>query len=369
MSRPLLIGSLSIGLAMFTFLWFHSDESNLSTEEQHSLKQIASPTTTADINLASSHSNKPDMSSNASLEEIQIASQVESALQQYDEFSKYPPSSQPIVDEAQLHTFTNTGTPQTSLPFPFDDLETPIQASVELDQNNYFFGDQIKAKINVSQIPEGSALSVRSTLMSIEGETVAESPYQETVDQTTYVVFDTQSFTTRNWPSELNVAAYIDVGGRSIFITAPFKINDESASLDSVGFSEPVAENLQIPLNLNVKLAGYYHVTGVLFSANSQQPLIHLETEGRLEEGMGSLLLKAHIQALKKAADEGPYFLDSIKIERWSDETIPRDIAGKVDQSEYKVDGYSFHDYEDKPYLDPLAEERKKLLQGLSSRL
>ena len=124
-----------------------------------------------------------------------------------------------------------------------------------------------------------------------------------------------------------------------------------------------------IPVNLNVSLPGYYYVAGILYSAKSQQPLIHLETEGHLAEGIGSLNLNAHIQALKKGGDEGPYYLDKIRIERWSDDLIPRDIAGKADQNEYSVDGYSFNDYEDKPYLDPLAEERKRLLQGLSSRL
>src|SRR5690606_35662166 len=100
----------------------------------------------------------------------------------------------------------------------------------------------------------------------------------------------------------------------------------------------------------------------------TDKPLIHLETEGPLSEGLSSLQLKAHIQALKKSGDEGPYYLDKIRIERWSDEQLPRDVAGKVPQADYSVQGYSFNDYLDKPYLDPLAEERKRLIQGLSSR-
>ncbi len=374
MSKPLLIGGLSLGLAISVGVWINFSDQSVQTDlamksnfEHMSSNTISTSTSNHSFGGPNQAANMP------SPEEVefseQVNDQVENALMQFDEISKYPPHSQPILNEAHVSAFVNSSLPQTSLPFPFDGLETPIQVSIELDQNNYFFGDQIKAKINISDIPAGSNISTRTVLMSIDGETLAESGYQETKDDSTFVVFDTQSYATSDWPIEMNVGAYIDVNGHNLFITAPFKINSETASLDSIGFSEPVAENLVIPVNLDVKLAGYYFVAGILYSNKTQQPLIHLETEGRLAEGMSSLNLHAHIQALKKGGDEGPYYLDKIRIERWSDELIPRDIAGKVDHSEYLVDGYSFTDYEDKPYLDPLAEERKRLLQGLSSRL
>jgi hypothetical protein len=361
-------------LAVSIGIWLISSDKDEYTEiNAYSDSQILTTPSTQDTISEATFGAAKQASQMPSPDDVQfseqITEQVEDALMQFDEISKYPPTSQPILSEAHVNSFMNSSLPQASLPFPFDDLVTPIQVSIELDQNNYFFGDQIKARVNISDMPVGSSVSTRSVLMSIEGVTLAESGYQETKENTTFVIFDTQAYSTDSWPIEMNVGAYIDVNGHSIFITAPFKINDESASLDSLGFSEPVAENLVIPVNLNVNLAGYYYVAGVLYSAKSQQPLIHLETEGPLAEGIASLNLNAHIQALKKGGDEGPYYLDKIRIERWSDDLIPRDIAGKVDQSEYSVDGYSFNDYEDKPYLDPLAEDRKRLLQGLSSRL
>ncbi|MFT6029207.1 MAG: hypothetical protein ACI8O8_000943 [Oleiphilaceae bacterium] len=374
MSKLRLISGLSLGLAVSIGAWVIVSEKNVNQEVQvNSNSELLSSQTIQNINSEATFSATNQASQMPSHDDVQfseqITEQVEDALMQFDEISKYPPTSQPILSQAHVNSFINSSLPQASLPFPFDDLVTPIQVSIELDQNNYFFGDQIKAKIDISDIPEGSSVSTRSVLISIDGVTLAESGYQETKENSTFIIFDTQAYTTDSWPIEMNVGAYVDVNEHSIFITAPFKINDESASLDSVGFSEPVAENLVIPVNLNVKLPGYYYLAGVLYSAKSQQPLIHLETEGQLAEGFGSLNLKAHIQALKKGGDEGPYYLDKIRIERWSDEVIPRDIAGKVDQSEYLVDGYDFKDYEDKAYLDPLAEERKRLLQGLSSTL
>tara|TARA_R110001592_G_scaffold359369_2_gene665935 strand:- start:46861 stop:47997 length:1137 start_codon:yes stop_codon:yes gene_type:complete len=378
MSKSWLIGGLSLGLAVSVGIWLIASEKGQDPElssysESNKLTATAKQNTGTEssfgaLNQAAQIPTPDEVQFSEQVTE-QITEQVEDALLQFDEISKYPPTSQPILSEEHVNAFINSSLPQSSLPFPFDGLETPIQVSIELDQNNYFFGDQIKAKVNISDTPEEANITTRAVLMSIEGETLVESGYQETKENTTFIIFDTQSYLTDAWPIEMNVGAYIDVNGHSIFITAPFKINNETASLDSIGFSEPIAENLVIPVNLNVKLAGYYYVAGVLYSAKSQQALIHLETEGRLTEGFGSLNLNAHIQALKKGGDEGPYYLDKIRIERWSDELIPRDIAGKVDQSEYLVDGYSFKDYENKDYLDPLAEERKRLLQGLSSRL
>ena len=369
MNKPWLIGGLTLGLAVAVLVLTDSETENSSSVTTKLVAQNNIPTKTAD-HSSSQNQNATNMPSPSEVEDSQeIAQQVEVALMQFDEVSQYPPTSQPILNERHVHAFVNSSTPQSSLPFPFEDLTNPIQVSIELDQNNYFFGDPIRAKIDISQVPEGANIATRAVLMSIDGEVLVESAYQETKDQSTFVVFDTQVYDTAKWPIEMNVGAYIDVDGKSIFITAPFKINDETASLDSIGFSEPVAENLVIPVNLEVKLGGYYHLAAVLYSTTSGKPLIHLETEGPLSEGLQSLQLKAHIQALKKSDDEGPYYLDKIRIERWSDEIIPRDIAGKVNQDEYKIEGFSFNDYEDKPYLDPLAEERKRLLQGLSSRL
>ncbi len=298
----------------------------------------------------------------------QLSAQVEDAMLQYEELSKYPPHSQPILSEQHVHSFVNLGVPEASHPFPFDDLETPIQLSIELKQFNYFYGDTIQAQVKVMNAPQPAQISYRAVLIDLTGEVLAETSHAEIKDMQADFTVDTKAYSAQEWPQEMNFGAHVDVNGYAMFISAPFRINTETAELDSIGFSEPVAENLVIPVNLNVKLPGYYFLAGILYSQTTQQPLIHLETEGRLGEGLSTLSLKAHIQALKKGGDEGPYYLDKIRIERWSDEQIPRDVAGKVPPADYTIEGYAFGDYQDVPYLDPLAEERKRLLQGLSSR-
>jgi len=301
----------------------------------------------------------------------EVNKQIETAMQSYAEISKYPPHSQPIISKEHVYSFINASVPESSLPYPFEGLETPIQLSLKLEKYNHFFGDKVKASIQLSDIPENAAVSSRSALMDLTGDVLAESGVELEDDASTYksmsVTFDTSAYDTGDWPLEVNLGAYIDVNGHQLFISAPFRINTTTATIESVGFSEVKSENLVIPVSLNVTLAGYYYVAGILYSAQSDQPLIHLETEGPLRSGLSSLSLKAHIQALKKGGDEGPYLLKNIRVERWSDATIPMDVAGQISQDSFTVEGYEFDAFEDIPYIDPLAEERIKLMEGLSS--
>lgn len=369
MSKNLLLGGITLGLLSAVAFWQVSDDPS-----KHLSQTVLSSNGNAEQPLGSSAADltvsqfpdTPDTEPSHTIE--QLSAQVEDALEQFEELSKYPPTSQPILSEEHVHSFMNTSAPQASHPFPFADLEQPIQLSIELNQYNYFFGDAIHAQLSVGNVPESSSLSARAVLTDLAGEVLAETSNLDISELRANVAFDTKAYNTSNWPLEMNFGAHVDVNGYHMFISAPFRINTETAELDSVGFSEPVAENLIIPVNLNVKLPGYYFVAGILYSQQSNQPLIHLEAEGPLSEGQATLELKAHIQALKKSDDEGPYYLDKIRIERWSDELIPRDIAGKVPEAEYSVEGFPFNAYQDIPYVDPLAEERKRLMQGLTAR-
>jgi hypothetical protein len=301
----------------------------------------------------------------------EIDLQIAEVIQSYDEISKYPPYSQPILSEEHINAFVNASKPDSSLPFPFPDLPQAIQLSISLEEYNYFYGDTIRAQIKVNDIPENASVSVRTKVMSLEGEVLAEG-VPEIVSESAMAVqiessFDTLTYNTDAWPLEMNAAATVEVDGRLMFISAPFRINKQTAMVSGLGFSEPKKENLEIPVNLEVSLPGYYYVAGILYGGESGKPLVHLEAEGPLADGSDTLTLKAHIQALKKGGDEGPYELRNVRVERWSDEILPLDVAGKVSNDTLLVEGYQFEDFDDQPYIDPLHKERMQIMQGLSS--
>ena len=95
----------------------------------------------------------------------EVSDQIEIAIKSYAEISKYPPNSQPILSDTHVNSFINASTPESSLPYPFDDLETPIQLSIKIDKYNYFFGDTVNASVSVSDIPDNATVSGRSVLI------------------------------------------------------------------------------------------------------------------------------------------------------------------------------------------------------------
>jgi hypothetical protein len=351
-----------------------SGNTNTQTSTQQIL-QVQNPRQLFTVPLDQISEDQPNSSRGINLSELvaspDVNEQIETAMQSYAEISKYPPHSQPIVSEEHINSFINATVPESSLPYPFTDLEKPIQLSLKLEKYNYFFGDSISATIELSDIPDNASVSSRSVLMDLNGEVLAESGVELKDDandnKSMTASFDSSAYDTSAWPLEMNLGAYLDVNGHQLFISAPFRINTTTATLESIGFSEAKSENLIIPVNLNVSLAGYYYVAAILYSAQSHQPLIYLETEGSLASGASTLNLRAHIQALKKGGDEGPYLLEKIRVERWSDEIIPMDVAGQVNQESFAVEGYQFDAFEDIPYIDPLNEERIRLMEGLSS--
>lgn len=360
--------------ASVVFFYVSQEEQRASERNENMVTFSASEDAMSDENELVS---KPDdgiqniAAADISLVPNELKEQISEVMQSYVEISKYPPTSQPIINHEHVNSFVNMVKPESSLPYPFDGLAQPIQLSISLDEYNYFYGETIKAAIQVGDIPENASVSARTALMSSDGETLVEGSVNLINDGSQLKqmesIFDTLSYNTDDWPLEMNAVAHVDVDGHKMFISAPFRINKETASVSSVDFSEPSAENLEIPVKLDVSLAGYYYLAGVLYSSVSGQPLIHLEAEGELSEGSDALILKAHIQALKKGGDEGPYELKYIRVERWSDELIPMDVAGKVPEPSYYVEGYQFSDFDDQPYIDPLKKERLQLMQGLSS--
>lgn len=358
-------------LSFGAWLFFNTNTNAESSPPIKTLKQDQSVVMTKQDDNISSKENSNNASPidiNNILSSPEVTNQIETAIKSYEEISKYPPHSQPILSHSHINSFINANTPESSLPYPFDGIETPIQLSLKIEKYNYFFGDTINASVSISDTPDNATISGRSVLMSIDGNVLAESDVEfekDTNIEKMKITFDTTSYDAQDWPLEVNIGAYVDVNGNQMFISAPFKINTATATLESVGYSEPKIENLVIPVNFDVTLSGYYFIAAILYSAQSNLPLVYLEAEGPLSKSMSSLNLNAHIQALKKGGDEGPYLLKNIRIERWSDEIISMDVAGKVNQEIFSVEGFKFDAFDDVPYIDPLNAERIKLMEGL----
>lgn len=337
-------------------------------------EQVSESTKNATPSAVELEQNKLSQEENAiSIVEgpFQLGAQVSQAMLSFTELSKYPPSSQPVLSKEHVKSFVNSVRPSAERPYPIEGLDETIQLSIRLEEFDYFYGDTIVGEFVVEDFPSGASISTQASVINDVGEELTkitlETISEESRVKKMRVSFDSIAHDISDWSIDLSVAVHTDVDGHSLFITAPFRINENTAALDSTGFSYVDEEFLRIPVNINVDVPGYYFVSGILYGRESGEPLVYLESEGNLDEGLSPLLLSAHIDALKKGGNEGPYELKNIRLERWSDEIIRDDVAGNVPNLSYPVAGYEFSDYLNRSYVDPLQEERLKLMQGLSS--
>ncbi|WP_369600591.1 hypothetical protein AAIA72_12155 [Hahella sp. SMD15-11] len=211
---------------------------------------------------------------------------------------------------------------QVSLPFPREDGRPPVQVSVRLDRYQYFPGDPLRWRLEVSD-PEGSGpWQVRVKAESLEGETlVAETamPESDGGQLSGMLVL----------PEPLdNQAAYhlvVQVQGADgrYLVAAPFRLSQAVARITGLAWAAPDGPWLHIALNAQVYRPGYYFVSANLYSEQTGEPLVHLESEQRLGAGTREVLLKAHASALRERGDGGPYLLKNIRLIRGAEEGKP----------------------------------------------
>jgi hypothetical protein len=285
----------------------------------------------------------------------------------YAEGAKYPIDSKPILnpnDAKIMQPFEET---EVDTPFPSEDGTGKIGLSAAVDKYQYFVGDSIDVRLQISGAEDDVFTSAVATLSGPHGDT----PLSATMDPSdqTLTVFTT-SFDTSIAPAALMSAEMlmkiaVTVGDQRLFTSVGFRYARASAQLVSITQVRQNAAELIIPLHYNVYQDGYYFVKAILEDAQNSRPLIQLQSEGRLVQGNAILELRAHISALKAQGSAGPYVLRSVQTYRGAEVGETFDAPASTSQQQFPVPGFPFSDYDDTEHQDPLAEERIEFLRGL----
>ncbi len=368
-------------LALFLSAWFWPEETSRVGSpilNQSSDFTVAAPAIVVQSDEAETHTLAADEHANPAaqnesaqdiLREENLKVQMHTIMQSYAEISRFPPHSQPINSPEHLAAFVNMSPPQISTLFPLAQSQHTVTVQLEMANDQYFPGDRIEGRLQVSSVPEGASVGVEAYFQDLQGNRVSPVtvlPISLKDDAHYFAVINNSAdHDFADWPMELNLASKVDLNGETLFVTVPFRFNHASAAITGTGYSQPVGSSLHIPMQIDVYQTGYYHLAGVLYSGDASRPLIHLETEGMLQEGAQSLTLQAHIQALRHVADAGPYVLSDVRLTRWSDEHIPHDLAASSGDSVFFIEGYDFDAYDNEPYVDPMQAERQRLMEGL----
>lgn len=297
-----------------------------------------------------------------------LKAQVQQIADLYEDTAKYPLGSQPIKNVADAR-----------LPEPFEEtgVETPFETesgekitlSAAVDKFQYYSGDQIQVRLNLNGAKAGAFITVVAVLAGSSGDTSLETDLiANDASQTNFTgVFDTTIAPPNTFSTEMIVKLLVGVDGEAFFTTVAFRYNVASARLTSLGFVRANGPNMDIPLEYSVFTSGYYFVSAVLFDAQTDQPLIALQTEGRMTQGNGRLLMQAHIQALQEVGSEGPYVLKNIKAHRGAERGEQFDQPATSLKSEFGINAIPFSGYENDSYQDPLAQERIEFLRNIGT--
>ena len=139
------------------------------------------------------------------------------------------------------------------------------------------------------------------------------------------------------------------------------------AAIEDVASAEIVDEYLNIPVYVATQKPGYHRVRGNLYDRETGEPLVHLRAEGQINSNADILTLKAHISALKAAGSEGPYELRDLSLQRLPSKPDYITEFGKAGQKVYDINGFSFSEYLDKPYVNEKSQRIAKELRRLGT--
>ena len=296
-----------------------------------------------------------------------IKAQMLQVADLYEQASRYPHYSQPIINPESVQEPAPYKETEVDLPYPLDGLDEPIRLAAAVERYQYFKGDTINVRLSVSGAPSDTYIEATATLANQSGPTPITSKMTATDQSFSSFVaaFETNVIPPGVLSNELMVQIEVEIGTDRLFTTVPLRYAAAAATLVGVSYVRPEAENLLIALQYSVFNAGYYFVSAILEDAQTGQPLVQLQGEGRMHQGNGTLTLKAHSHALKAMGSEGPYVLRGIKTYRGAESGEQFDVPSNAVQPQFPIQGFPFEEYDDVAYQDEMAAERLEFLRNL----
>lgn len=285
----------------------------------------------------------------------------------YREEAKYPSFSVPIKADELTTKYKPDMPIATELPADMSQSGGP-SLSILPGKFRYFSGDELTATARINGLSKEEISDVSARLV-MQGNTLGTATVSESEAQAHeyHLVFDSLALVEIEWKENITMEVEFRLPGgiytRSVtieYLNTIAKINDTSAS-------EVQGEYLLIPVYVETEKPGFHRLQANLYETATDKPLVHLIAEDQITSTSGMLTLRAHISALKAAGSEGPYQLKDLMLRRLPSEPDYITEFGRIEQSAFDVQGYSFSRYEDQPYINEKAQRIANELRKLGS--
>ncbi|MBK8972503.1 MAG: hypothetical protein IPM37_14590 [Hahellaceae bacterium] len=297
--------------------------------------------------------------------EVEVKARLAQVAQTYAEQIQYPSFSRPITDRTALEKYLPNQSSDVSAPLDPNDPNSPT-FSLKTDKVTYFVGEPILALVSVQSKSQIGGLSSVAGRLVEQGQALQET--QGSASGKDYLLhFTTDQVQPRNPSGELRVVVNFSLNGQAHEIGTPITLVDSVAEVGDVGQARVNEEYLEIPVDITARKPGYHQLSANLYDELSGKPVVHLSAEHDVRSTQDTLVLKAHIRALKAAGSSGPYQLRDVSLERMPAPPEFTTEYGRASDAGYPVAGFPFDAYKDIPYVDEDAEERLAFLRDMGA--
>ncbi|MBF0349559.1 MAG: hypothetical protein HQM11_00920 [SAR324 cluster bacterium] len=291
-----------------------------------------------------------------------IQAKLQEIATDYAHNLKFPPYATPLNENSYEYLNPNAFIPfrlkmPTGEPFSYEIIlpSSVLFKGIPIEGTFRIYGDQseplpqvldVKAEIlNRQKVLASTQMTMtQNDEMEKHFSFTIESPIEESKD----------------WPAELQIKAVFLLSGygEQSYIL-PFRLEESVAKVDGLGQETVDGPNLLIPVNITVNNSGTYRVSANLYSQTTGSPLVHIQGQQKIEGTSGTVILKAHVSALKERQDTGPYVAKTFLVARHS-ESGGADQSGNAGNAEFVIPGHDFNEYKDEPYVDMGEQEKLK---------
>ncbi len=264
-----------------------------------------------------------------------------------------PPYSRPLsVDDEHLlnpnryipQTVPLKGGASASIVLPKYRFSYPEAVPVTLEINGLQVFD-----VSVQLVAEGAAGSSETAEMrgTPQRYTATLSPEQD-------------------WNGAFEVQVSFSANGTTQVLKTGIEYHNPVATIVGVADSRGVGTDMQIPVQLEVKQAGFYRLRANLYT-EQRQPLALLTATEKLGSGKQELTLRAFKAVLRN--NSGPYLLGSFILEKRP--AVPGELTryGDSAQAEYRLEPFSLNQLSDEPWQPDEQElQRLQFLQQMATQ-
>jgi hypothetical protein len=160
-----------------------------------------------------------------------------------------------------------------------------------------------------------------------------------------------------DWNGAFEVQVSFTGNGTTQVLKTGIEYHNPVATIVGIDDSLGVGVDMQIPVKLEVKQAGFYRLRANLYT-EQRQPLALLTATEKLAGGEQEIILRAYKAMLRN--NSGPYILGSFVLEKRP--AAPGELTqyGDSEQAEYKLDAFSLNQLSDEPW-QPNEQEQQRL--------